>query len=316
MEGGEKMKNKNVLIVILAVVIGGGAFFAGMKYQQNRIGQTFGRFGNQQGDHMGQFQQGVQGFRPVNGEIISADDKSITVKLADGSSKIVLLTDTAVINKSEPASKTDLTVGEKGYVESGISGKYDLFGEIYNPNNDFGSGSFNYKFEIKDSSGIVLNQFSGRNFILPGEKKYLVATNVLSTSVPGEITLTISEVEWEEFINYEKPQLKIINRNYQETNSGVGFSEASGLLKNESPFDFSTIKVNMLLKNSAGKIVALNSTILNTVKTGESRDFKAIWPNKFPGEVGDMEFQTEVNVFSSESFARRYFRGQKFQEYE
>ena len=113
MEGGEKMKNKNVLIVILAVVIGGGAFFAGMKYQQNRIGQTFGRFGNQQGDHMGQFQQGVQGFRPVNGEIISADDKSITVKLADGSSKIVLLTDTAVINKSEPASKTDLTVGEK-----------------------------------------------------------------------------------------------------------------------------------------------------------------------------------------------------------
>ncbi len=210
----------------------------------------------------------------------------------------------------------DLTVGEKGYVESGISGKYDLFGEIYNPNNDFGSGSFNYKFEIKDSSGIVLNQFSGRNFILPGEKKYLVATNVLSTSVPGEITLTISEVEWEEFINYEKPQLKIINRNYQETNSGVGFSEASGLLKNESPFDFSTIKVNMLLKNSAGKIVALNSTILNTVKTGESRDFKAIWPNKFPGEVGDMEFQTEVNVFSSESFARRYFRGQKFQEYE
>ncbi|MBU2028366.1 hypothetical protein KJ761_00545 [Patescibacteria group bacterium] len=210
----------------------------------------------------------------------------------------------------------DLTVGEKGFVESGISGKYDLFGEVSNPNNDFGSGSFSYEFKIKDSAGTVLNQFSGKSFILPGEKKYLVATNISAENIPGEITLAISEVKWEEFINYEKPQLKIINRNYQETSSGVSFSEAYGLLKNESPFDFSTIKINMILKNSAGKIVALNSTVLNTVKTGESRDFKAIWPNKFPGEVGDMEFQTEVNVFNSESFARRYFRSQKFQEYD
>ncbi|OFY93435.1 MAG: hypothetical protein A2491_10825 [Bacteroidetes bacterium RIFOXYC12_FULL_35_7] len=210
----------------------------------------------------------------------------------------------------------DLTVGEKGYVESGISGKYDLFGEVSNPNNDFGSGNFNYRFEIKDSSGIVLNQFSGRSFILPGEKKYLIATNVPVEATPGEITLTISEVKWEEFVNYEKPQLKIINRNYQETSGGISFSEAFGLLKNESPFDFSTIKINVILKDSVGRIVALNSTIINTVKTGESRDFKATWPSKFSGEVQDMELQTEVNVFNSESFAKRYFRSQKFQEYD
>ena len=208
----------------------------------------------------------------------------------------------------------DLAVGTAGFVESGISGKYDLFGEVSNPNNDFGSGSFNYEFDVKDSSGATLNKFSGKSFILPGEKKYLVATNVPTESLPGEIVLTVSDVKWEEFVNYEKPQLKIINRNYQETNSGVGFSEAFGLLKNESPFDFSIIKINIILKDSAGKIVALNSTILNTVKTGESRDFKAIWPNKFSGEVENMELQTEVNVFDSESFAKRYFRSQKFQD--
>lgn len=208
----------------------------------------------------------------------------------------------------------DLSIGATGFVESGISGKYDLFGEVSNLNNDFGSGNFSYEFDIKDSSGATLNKFSGKSFILPGEKKYLVATNVLAELIPKEIVLTVSDVKWEEFVNYEKPQLKIINRNYQETNSGVGFSEAFGLLKNESPFDFSTIKVNIILKDATGKIVALNSTILNTVRTGESRDFKAIWPNKFPGEVGNMELQTEVNVFDSESFAKRYFRSQKFQD--
>ena len=211
-------------------------------------------------------------------------------------------------------SQVNLEVKENGFVESGISGKYDLFSRIFNPNNDFGSGSFSYEFDLKDAAGTSLGKFSGENFILPGEEKYLVATNVPSGTVPSEINLTIQNVKWEEFVNYEKPQLKIINRNYLETSSGVGFSEAFGLLKNESPFDFSTIKINMILKDSSGKIVALNSTVINTVKTGESRDFKALWLNRFPGEVENVEFQTEVNVFDSEAFAKRYFRSQKFQE--
>lgn len=73
-----------------------------------------------QGIRNGQFQPrdtgspvGRQGFRPVNGEIISADDKSITVKLPDNSSKIVLLTDTTIINKSAEGAKEDLKTGEK-----------------------------------------------------------------------------------------------------------------------------------------------------------------------------------------------------------
>lgn len=44
---------------------------------------------------------------------ISSDDKSITVKLQDGSSKIVLLTDTTSISKSTEGSKSDLKTGEK-----------------------------------------------------------------------------------------------------------------------------------------------------------------------------------------------------------
>lgn len=102
--------NKTYLIsIILAVILGAGGFFAGMKYQQSKSP----RFGNFQGAGNGQFQQRAQGFRPVNGEIISADDKSITVKLQDGSSKIVLLSDSATISKSADATKADLKVGEK-----------------------------------------------------------------------------------------------------------------------------------------------------------------------------------------------------------
>lgn len=105
------MKSNTIVIVLLvATIVGGGGFFAGMKYQQSKRPQ--GRFGNFQIGQAGQFGQ-RQGFRPINGEIISTDDKSITVKLTDNSSKIVLLTDTTAINKSSEGSKEDLKVGKK-----------------------------------------------------------------------------------------------------------------------------------------------------------------------------------------------------------
>ncbi len=107
--------NKNVIMTILIIVVGAGAFFGGMKYQQSKV-PSFGRqFNGMQGGRNGQGQpSGIrQNFRPVNGEIISADDKSITVKLTDGSSKIVLLSDKTEINKAGEATKVDLKVGEK-----------------------------------------------------------------------------------------------------------------------------------------------------------------------------------------------------------
>jgi len=98
-----------VAVVVLLVAVGAGAFFGGIKYQESKNP----RASFFQGPRNGQLAQRGQGFRPVNGEIISQDDKSITVKLQDGSSKIVLLTDTTAINKSAEGSKSDLKPGEK-----------------------------------------------------------------------------------------------------------------------------------------------------------------------------------------------------------
>lgn len=106
------MKNNMIVIIfVVALAVGAGGFFAGIKYQQSK--SPAGRFGNLQGNRNGQFQQRNQGFRPVDGEILSQDDKSITVKLQDGSSKIVLLTDTTSFSKSAEGSKSDLKTGEK-----------------------------------------------------------------------------------------------------------------------------------------------------------------------------------------------------------
>ncbi len=105
------MKNRSLLTaVILSFVFGTLGFFGGMRYQQSKNPRLGERNFTRNGGFSGQNQNN---FRPVGGEIVSVDDKSITVKLPDGSSKIVILSESTVINKSDSATKDDLRIGEK-----------------------------------------------------------------------------------------------------------------------------------------------------------------------------------------------------------
>jgi hypothetical protein len=113
------MKNKSLLItIIVAIVFGAGGFFGGMHYQKSQP-VTFGSVANSEGKPAMMFKggggSGVQtmGVEPVSGEIISQDDNSITVKMEDGSSKIVILSDATKINKTSEGTSSDLKTGEK-----------------------------------------------------------------------------------------------------------------------------------------------------------------------------------------------------------
>ena len=128
--------NKLITIVIAtAVVVGGGAFFGGMKYAESksprgRLSQA--DFQNLQNLSPEERQQRLQelganagaGFRGgagggqrggggfTAGEIIAKDDKSVTVKLQDGGSKIVFLSDSTEITKSVAGALSDLEIGK------------------------------------------------------------------------------------------------------------------------------------------------------------------------------------------------------------
>lgn len=111
------MKNP-IITIIAALVVGGATFFGGVQYQKTQAsGPMQGQFreangGVPQGGFQGRGGNG-QGTMPVSGEIIASDENSITVKLQDGSSKIVLVSDTTVINKAESGAKEDLKASEK-----------------------------------------------------------------------------------------------------------------------------------------------------------------------------------------------------------
>ncbi len=105
------MKNLKVLTIILVVIVGAGGFFVGMQYQKMQrgnsgpSGQGAGRIARTQGQN--------GNFRPVRGEIISSDDKSITVKTQGGSSKIVLFSGSVSITEATSAGKESLKIGKQ-----------------------------------------------------------------------------------------------------------------------------------------------------------------------------------------------------------
>ncbi len=109
------MKNNTLTLVIVSVVIAAIAFFGGMQYQKSK-GQSFANNSVQSGQNRngapGRFGGRMGNGRPVVGEVVSSDSGSITVKLLDGSSKILNVSDSTTYSKTDKSSKADVKNGE------------------------------------------------------------------------------------------------------------------------------------------------------------------------------------------------------------
>jgi hypothetical protein len=92
------MDSKLMSAALVCLVIGGaGGFYGGMQYQKNQApvlgqgrglgGARGGNFGGQPGGTGGQGRTAFGG--GTMGEVLSKDDKSFTVKMRDGGSKVV-----------------------------------------------------------------------------------------------------------------------------------------------------------------------------------------------------------------------------------
>lgn len=112
--------NKTITIIIGLIVVGSGAFYGGMKYNQSQTdaASALRQASREQGG--GTFGVGGRGARGVNGaggfasgEVLSKDDKSITIKLRDGGSKIVFFSSSTEVTKSASGALSDVTVGEQ-----------------------------------------------------------------------------------------------------------------------------------------------------------------------------------------------------------
>lgn len=103
----EKLKTmkREILFLIILILVATAAFYGGMKYQQNKTPQrTFFQ-------REGQTTQMRE--RMLSGEVISKDEKSLTLKLPDGSTRIVFLSEKTEFLKMTEGNLSDIEVGKQ-----------------------------------------------------------------------------------------------------------------------------------------------------------------------------------------------------------
>ncbi len=113
-----KSISNNVLgiVIAIALVFGGGMFFAGMKYgeSKNPSSTGAGQFAGRSGAF---FRRGGgttgSGGSFANGSVISKDSQSVTVKTQNGSSKIVYFSGSTQVGKFDTGSASDLKTGDQ-----------------------------------------------------------------------------------------------------------------------------------------------------------------------------------------------------------
>ena len=119
---------KKIILIILLILAVAGSFYGGMKYAQSK--NSFSNFSRQnfqnltseerqqifQGNVEGSLQAGVRtraGMNFINGEVISKDDQSLTLKTVDGGSSIVFFSDSTQISKTIEGTIDDIGIGQQ-----------------------------------------------------------------------------------------------------------------------------------------------------------------------------------------------------------
>jgi hypothetical protein len=105
------MKNAWIWIVLAAVLFGAVGFYGGVTYQK---AQAPAGFAGGPGNFRGQGRVGGQnGANVATGTVIATDAQSITVKSADGGSKIVYVSAQTEVSKQTVLTAADIKVNDQ-----------------------------------------------------------------------------------------------------------------------------------------------------------------------------------------------------------
>ncbi len=192
----------------------------------------------------------------------------------------------------------------------------DALARVKNSNGKAALKSAKYTFTVTGSNGEVLASQSGVLSLLPKEEKTLLALG-LPVTADQKLDFVVTNEEWIAFTEYdEAPNIAIVNQHFDLLSSGVGYAEAFALVRNISPYDMRSLVINVVIRDANGKALSVNKTTINTLQSGEERDFTLVWPKSFLGEPKRADMTYDFNSFDTQAFVKQYFPTGKYQTLE
>ncbi|HNW55990.1 MAG TPA: hypothetical protein PKN62_02870 [bacterium] len=112
-----KKDKKIIIVIVAAIVLMGLSFWGGRVTAPKFKNGPYGQIG-QAGQRNGQINQ--RGGKPsesrIMGQIEKIEDKQLVIKTMDGSSKMVMISDTTAFKKMASSSLSDIAIGQTAIV--------------------------------------------------------------------------------------------------------------------------------------------------------------------------------------------------------
>lgn len=179
----------------------------------------------------------------------------------------------------------------------------DLVARIKNLNSDWGAELFSYAFDLYDSENNLIISHEGASHVLPLETRYIIKQRVLAESEISNVEFKITDINWQELVDYEGIELLIRNLEFKQSEDS---GQLIATLENNSSYDLDRIDVYAVLFDKESKILGVGKLELRTVLSKERRYFEINWFFPIEGEVKEVDVVAKTNVFLDENFMRRY----------
>lgn len=181
-----------------------------------------------------------------------------------------------------------------------ISGdSYSAYAQIKNPNKDLIASELDYAFHFLDASGneISPSPVSGSTYILAGEQKYILVPTIHLTQAPASVKVDIQAPQWKRRISIPNIIIKSGIPKFGDQTSPQGFY-IDNTFTNESVYTLGQVKINAIVKDKSGNVIAVTQSVANTVSPNETREYKMFWPLPIAGKVqGYPQIILETNPF-------------------
>lgn len=228
----------------------------------------------------------------------------------DASSREALLADISKnkLNQQllvELNNPSDLQVLETEVIKTGEN-MYDLYTEVYNPNQRWYIESFDYYFILGDDEKTEIKT----DFVLPEQTKYVLNLGFKSQGIVNSANLIVENVKWLKVFDYEETRNKFLNFSFE--NIEILAAKQSGLSKKE---DIANMRFDVINKSAYNfwqprfvvfvlkrdKVIAVTQTILDSINSGEQKTESLNIFQAIPRGV-DLKIVPDINILNPDVF--------------
>lgn len=181
----------------------------------------------------------------------------------------------------------------------------DVVARIKNDNARAGTGTYPVQLIVKDPTGAVIRTVDQAAYVLPGGVQYVAFINV---AIPSDKQFGSATIEAPKNVSLVQlpdtarlPEFSVFLRDRTQVTSGSQqLEQQTGIVTNNSTFDWEKVEVTGVALDASGKIVGIGKTFVGKLLIGEQREFTLGWPQP-TSATSRVVAIASTNIYSEEN---------------